>query len=216
MKKSVVTRVLFATAAASVTLSAFTAPLSSVEMTAMQNRQQDQMVIGTVIAAVFTGQSALRGIVMADSTIPPLLDEQLNDRNSGLVKTHFPQHVQIVPLVAKDFAKPKKAQKIDRVLLDVPKNKIDFETFESLKAMGLSPENPTDSSWRVFKAKYPDATNFVAFSNPGYDSGRDMAIVSYFNLCGPGCYQKGYALLERDVNTRRWRMVHRNVTFGGG
>ena len=216
MRKSAVSKILFASVAGSLALTAWTAPSSDTEMAAMQNRQQDHAVIGAAIAGIFTGQSALRGIVMPDSTIAPLVDEQLNDRNSGLVKTHFPMHVQIVPLTYKDFVKEKKKMKVDRVLLDVPKNKIDFETTASLTAMGLPVDQPTDSSWRIFKAKYPDATNFVGFSLPGYDSGRDMAIVSYFDLCGPGCYRKGYVLLERNVDTRRWRMIHRNVVFGGG
>lgn len=215
MRKSVVTRVLLVTALGSVGLTAFRAPLSSTEV-ALQNRQLDHEVIGKAIESMFTGQAALRGIVVAEMTIDPMLDEQLNDRNSDLLKTQFPQHVQIVPLTAKDFAKPKKPMKFDRVLLEAPKNKINFEKMEELAKMGLSFEALTDSSWRVFKAKYPDATNFIAFSLPGYDSGRDMALVSYFNLCGPSCYQKGYVLLERNENTRMWRMLHRNVVFGGG
>ncbi len=215
MRKSVVIRIAALSLAGAAALTAFRAPESPSEM-AMQNRQQDHQVIGTAINTIFSGQAALRGIVIPEMTIDPLLDEQLNDRNSQLIKIQFPNHTQIIPLTAKDFAKPKKAMKFQRALLDAPKVKIDFESMESLEKMGLLPDTPTDSSWRVFKAKYPNATNFVAFSLPGYDSGRDMALVSYYNLCGPACYQKGYILLERNVDTRMWRMLHRNIVFGGG
>ena len=214
MRKSAVSKILLATVAGGLTLTAF-APASDSTTVAL-DKNQDHAVIGAAIAAIFTGQAMLRGIVMPDSTIAPMVDEQLNDRNSSLVKTQFPMHVQIVPLTFKDFSKAKPKMKFERTLLDVPKHKIDFETTESLTAMGLALDTPTDSSWRVFKAKYPDATNFVAFSVPGYDSGKDMALVSYFNLCGTGCYQKGYVLLERNIDTRRWRMIHRNVVYGGG
>jgi len=215
MRKSVVTKTLFIAAIGSIALSAYRAPLSDVEV-ALQNKNQDHEVIGAAITLIAPGQAALRGIVMPDSTIAPLVDEQLNDRNSALMKTHFPNHVQIVPLTYKDFIKTKKKMKIERTLLNAPKVKIDFESGSSLAAMGILPDTPTDSSWRIFKAKYPDATNFVAVSLPGYDSGRDMALVSYFNLCGPSCYQKGYVLLERNVDTRLWRAIHRNIVFGGG
>lgn len=213
MRKSVVTKILFATAAGSLTLSAFRT--TTPEDIALQNKALDHEVIGTAITAMFSGQPALRGIVMPEMTIDALVDEQLNDRNSDLVKVQFPAHVQIVPLTYKDFVKKKDPMKLERTLLET-RNKIDFESAESLAKMGILPDTPTDSSWRIFKEKYPDATNFVAFSRPGYDSGRDMAMVSYFNLCGPGCYQKGYVLLERNVDTRRWRMIHRNIVFGGG
>lgn len=214
MNKSVITRSLVILAAGVATLAAFRSPPAT--PVPQSTQQLDQQVIGTAIRSMYTGQAALRGIVVAQTTVPALVDSQLYDRDSRLLKTQFPQHVQIVPLTAASFEKEKKPMKLQKQLLDVPQIKMDFESIESLNKMGLEPSDMTDSSWRILKAKYPNATNFASFSLPGYDAEYNVALVSYFNLCGPGCYHKGYILLERNLSTRVWRMVHRNIVYGGG
>src|SRR5690606_32109828 len=104
----------------------------------------------------------------------------------------------------------------DRVMLVDAKVKMDFMSMDELKSLGIDPTTPTDSSWRIFKSKYPDAQAFTAFSVPGYDSNGDLALVSYFTLCASGCYQKGLVLLERNPTTREWRVIRRGIIYGGG
>jgi hypothetical protein len=213
MQKAAVTRIVLATLVGGVALTAFRPPVA--ETAIPRDKRTDHMVINAVISTMFTGQAALRGIVLVDSTIPALEQPEISDRKSKFLMTFFPNHAQLVSMTAKDFLKTKPRLKLERVLLDT-RTKIEFLSTEEAQSMGLSWEAPSDSSWRVFKEKYPDASRFVAFSLPGYDSSRDLALVSYFLLCAPGCYQKGLALVERNPNNNQWRQLHRAVIFGGG
>ena len=218
MKRAAVTRILLATVVGTASLTAFSAPNhveAALAAKARMDKARDHAVLNAVIADLITGPRANVGVVIADSTIAPLPEEQITDKKSEFILRFFPSHAQLVSMTGKDFLKAKPRMKIERVQLDT-RIKIDFASTEALKKIGLSMDAQTDSSWRVFRAAFPTQSSFLAMSLPGYDSNGDLALVSYYWLCGDGCYQKGYVFLERNQSTNKWSRLHRAITISAG